>query len=338
VNVVDEAKFFGSFATSRILDYFNERTRIPQIALSIMLFGIPVYTFVWVVFLLTGISEVVTYGFLLALSWLTLAPYFIWKLEYEARIFLNKLSVVVLEKEYPEFIGKIDRLVHSPIAYICGTPFIFGVSILIFVAYSNLPTMLQIGLVIILGILFLLAGIGFWGVLSLIRVTRRLTQLRVRINPFHPDRFGGLGFVGSITIQVTLGFSTGSLVIPLALEVMIRLQSYAPILLAQVLAGVYILMIVASFLVPTFTIHSWIAKLHEDFLAPLSNRMNETAAKYISNRKAKTEKELRNLDSVYAISTKWIKKWPFDLQVIMELIASILLPIIVLLVQVIMGR
>jgi hypothetical protein len=275
----------------------------------------------------------------LAFFWLALSSYFIWKLEYIARVFFGRLGTIVVDKkDFPDFVKNFDNIVHNPKAYLCGIPFALGADILVFEVFPEIPVFAQVVMIIFLTELFLIAGIGFWGVASLIRLTQRLEQMRVDINVFHSDRFGGLGFVGSLTIQITLGFSTGSLVIPLALEATMHLQSYISILITQLLTGAYVLMIILSFLVPTFAIHSWLQKLLLDSLAPISERMKAVLNEYLLSEKTDAELRLRSLDSVYEMATGRTKQWPFDLQVILQLVGSVLLPILIALIQILLYR
>jgi len=332
-----EQMFSDEFITSRLLDYLHNKSSFPRIILSIMLFGAPTYVIAGIVFWLTGISELLSYGFLLAFFWLAIAPYAIWKGMRAAKLFFERLGTVVKDKKnFIFFVREYEHVVFSVRAYLCGIPFILGADYLVFILFPNTPLLIQLIMSIILTVLFFVAGIGFWGVITLIRLTQRLKQLDVDINPFHPDKFGGLGFVGSLAIKITLCFSTGSLVIPLGLEATMNLPSYTSASIALVLTITYVFMIIVSFAVPTFAIHSWLLQVQYKYLIPISGKMKRILNEYLLSEKPDKKKELLDVIPVYGIADR-MKEWPYDFQVIAELIGSILLPIVVTMLQLYFG-
>lgn len=178
---------------------------------------------------------------------------------------------------------------------------------------------------------------GFWGVVSLIRMGLLLKNIEVRTNPFDPDRFGGLEFVGSLCIKVTLLFSTGSLVLPLVFEAMQKVQYANAATLLYLLTGAYVSMIFISFLAPTFALHDLFVKIKRSHLSPVSQQINAVLEKCLSSGKQVEKKRFFDLISFYKEIDR-MKVWPFDLPVILKLVGSVSLPIVISLAQVNLER
>lgn len=82
----------------------------------------------------------------------------------------------------------------------------------------------------------------------------------------------------------------------------------------------------------------WLLQLQQDFLTPMSRKMEETMNEYLQSEKIDAKERLESLNSVYEIAKARIPQWPFDPQVIAELTGSIILPLIIVLIQFLIGR
>jgi len=325
--------FEHRYLTSRLIEPIHTRFRIPIILSSFLLFGLPPYLTGFLLWLFLEESTLVSYGFLLAFLWLALCPYLMWMAEDIADNFLKDFGKKVVKKEDLEnFVKWVDTTGHRGIGYLLGAPFAIGADYLSFLVFPNIHPLTRIFLMGYISLLLLLAGMGFWGVISLIRTALLLKRIEVRTNPFDPDRFGGLEFEGSLCIKVTVLFSTGSLVLPLAFEAMQKVQYGNAAMLLYLLTTVYVGMIIVSFFIPTFALHDLFVKIKRSHLSPVSQQINVALEKCLSSGTQDEKKRFFDLISFYKEIDK-MKVWPFDLPVILKLLGSVSLPIVISLVQ-----
>jgi len=283
-------------------------------------------------------STLVSYGFLLAFLWLGSCPYFLWTGENITNNFLKNLTQKALKKEeLDEFTKWVDRTAHRTAGYLLGLPFAIGADYVNFFVFPNIQPLTRIFLMIYISLLFVLAGIGFWGVLSLIRMALRLKNIQVQTNPFDPDGFGGLEFVGSLCIKVTLLFSTGSLVIPLVFGAIQQTDYANAAAIIYSLTALYVVMIFASFLAPTLALHDFFVRIRHDHLYPISEQMNKVLAECVYSENQGEKKKFFDLVSIYKEIDR-MKVWPFDLPVVLKLLGSVSLPIIISLGQLALQR
>jgi hypothetical protein len=97
------------------------------------------------------------------------------------------------------------------------------------------------------------AGMGFHGGITTVLCIRSIAkQIDFDIDPYHPDGQGGLSAVGYYAVRTTFQNSTGSLGIPLSIEIASSIGSSEPVYFG---IGLYVLLLAVSFLYPTHVVN-----------------------------------------------------------------------------------
>ena len=285
-------------------------------------------------------------SYIFALVWLTLGPYMIWY--YDEKLlpsfFSKALDIVPSPQKLKLLAEKYDKL-FSQKFWIVTVPW----TILLFIVWQySLPTLSAkagifgtrdswywIGLIGIFWI-SLLTSIGFWGVLTTLLAIKEISNEQLNIDPFHPDKLGGLSCVGYYAISTTVLFSTGSLFLPAAFQLVAEnelLVSY--VYLAVSLFSIFVLF---SFLLPTVVIHQKAKSVRDNILDKLRKDYHMLAQKIKNKHQILTNENiliylhLSYLREEY-LAYKNVKLYPFEIEIFAKLISSVVLPFVFLLIQ-----
>jgi len=172
----------------------------------------------------------------------------------------------------------------------------------------------------------LLTSIGFWGVLVTIGLIREASGRIAVINPFHEDGFGGLGRFGRLAITTTLLFSSGSLYIPLLIDVVTRGVKYNRVHYG--LLAIFVGSIAASFLVPIVLVTHRARKLQRGVLKGLSDECSYWATRSSDDIKSQI-KAIHDLELHSAYTS--LRLCPIKYDTFIKFFTSVLFPVVLLL-------
>lgn len=181
----------------------------------------------------------------------------------------------------------------------------------------------------------LLTGIGFHGALVTVSYIATLVdRTRLRIDPYHPDKLGGLSAVGYFAIRTTLLLSSGALLLPLAFELATGTPFQEPIYAAVV---VYVLVIVCSFLYPTWLVNRGAHRVRVERLDELGDEITAIQTDLSSATDhgvddVVTQLELQRLQQLYD-DYRDIRLYPLSPSIFTQLVGSVLLPLVILFVE-----
>jgi hypothetical protein len=213
--------------SSKVLDSACRKGIKNHMLASILIFGLPI-DILLSIFLTTRIDHI-SPGFLLAyvscIIWLNFGPYFIWY--YECRTmnrFFTKLNGLLTPQDIRDLNNKC-RSSFSKNYWITIMPWMFflfavyGKRFALDVAgtfgYNDYWTWLLSIPIIWIPII---AGMGTWGVVTTITTINDVVKRNLKLDPLHTDKHGGLGCIGDYAIGTTALISSGSLFIPMALQ------------------------------------------------------------------------------------------------------------------------
>ncbi|WP_254862500.1 hypothetical protein [Halovivax gelatinilyticus] len=185
----------------------------------------------------------------------------------------------------------------------------------------------------------LLTGIGFHGAFVTVGYIATLVErTRLSIDPYHPDKLGGLSAVGYFAIRTTLLLSSGALLLPLAFELAAGTPFQEPIYLAVV---VYVLVIVGSFCYPTWLVNraahaERVERLDElgDEIGSIQTDLSAASAHDVDD--VVTQLELQRLQQLYD-DYREIRLYPLSPSILTQLVGSVLLPSTILFVELVAG-
>lgn len=176
------------------------------------------------------------------------------------------------------------------------------------------------------------AGGGFVGFLSIQLLLHDFSSVKLKIDPLHPDRLGGLNSVGYGAIRTTALISTGSLLLPWGFQF---LKSGQIMIISYPLILLYIGSIALSFIYPTVRIHNRANRLRENILDKKRKELRKIKSKLSTHEKVSStadmkelilELEVQRIRSEYE-DYKQVQLYPMQVSIIARLISSIMLPI-----------
>lgn len=160
-----------------------------------------------------------------------------------------------------------------------------------------------------------------------------MTSLPLKVNPFHPDGFGGLSTISPFCIKGTMLFSSGSLLFLIAFEALTALtKSNIASSIAVVLTGGYVFLILVSFIIPTFALNRIAIDGKKTALTTIETRLHEVLNNYLDKMNNESGIKLFVLQDTYAKMNK-MKVWAFDFKIFLQLAVSLVLPIFIATVE-----
>lgn len=313
---------------------------------SIVYFGTPANLFLLTIVVLR--RDIITTDFLVAIVlgiiWLNLGGYLIWYydecvlpnfFERASELYADRERLQELQAKYDAF---FSSYYHIPVILwiLLLTGLFFGSEQYLIAnglfEPNSLLRYLYLGSVVYLACM---TGIGFIGVVTTVLVIHEIAKLEFEVDPLHPDGLGGLSTIGYYAIRTTLTFTSGSLLLPLAF---IFVRGNAPAWLIYVIVAGFMFALAVSFFYPTFIINQEAQEHREQELDRL--RKEHAQAKrdmeqYSAVEESKTQKELVKRLELQRIRKEYqdynnVRLYPFQIDIIIKLISSVLLPIVFL--------
>lgn len=283
-------------------------------------------------------------AYVIAWIWLNIGPYLIWYYDEKVlpKFFSDSIELVPDQEKLNKFASKWDNFFASKYSYF-GIPWTIIILIIVFLSLTDLPINSGIfgiedpfyWLILVFGAIEagVLMSIAFVGILTTILSIDELSKENLKIDPFHPDKLGGLSVFGEYAISTTLLASTGSFFLPIALELFLNSRMATPIIYFTV--AIFCFVILLSFLYPTYRINNKADLIRTAILEDLRK-------KYYHYKKSIDEKNHGNDLSYYLELEKLrneyqdysaVKLYPFEIEILIKLASSVILPILFLLIQ-----
>lgn len=307
---------------------------------SLLLFGCPQLILIFVIQKIIGKISLVSirsfYSLSLVLIWIALGPYLIWI--YDKKLlpsFFKKIEEIFGENETAKKLNiKYNNMFAKKYYYFCFIWAIFFIIGFFFAgdyflsleikSYSVVHYLILIN-VIWVGIL---AGIGFFGVFVTLKAINETSKKFTVLNPFHQDGVGGLNRFGSLAIGTTLLFATGSLFIPVIIDVISSISTNTFVF--YVLGILYVLAIALSFFVPIYIVNKKASRIRNNYLRKVGEELLNLIGK--NSEELLYQFKILNLRSLY-FDYKNVKLYPIELDTTLKLIFSLILPIIIILFE-----
>ena len=310
---------------------------VPAIVSSVSLF-VPV--------LLTGFVlerqyhiELLTGSSTMALAWLAVGPWLIHDAVRLSKDFLESYRNCFPSDEAWSKLYRTHMRRLSVGWMWFGVPWsLLVTNVTVVVLYPDVRGPILAWVVLSFGLLFLISGIGFWGVWALVRFVEDFTRVGVRFRPYHPDRFGGLASVGNFSARGALYFSSGAAALPLAFDIIdvsqAKSTSAAPVL-AYLLTATFVLFTLAAFVLPIGSIKRFADGERARVTEEARFRLDELVQAY-SQRSGHDEQLARQIDLCYRLECTELAKlraYPYDLRVAVELLLAIAVPVGVVVIE-----
>ncbi len=181
-------------------------------------------------------------------------------------------------------------------------------------------------------------------VIIILGVNELLTNQEIRIEPFHPDRAGGLGFVGRFSAN--LGYLIGVLGLLLSIRLIQAPADFSDERISVFVLGVvaYLLLAPTIFFAPLWAVHRAMAAYRERLLADVSAKFDAALAQLqgLSGGGADQVEEwvkgMQQLNNVRELIMDRVSIWPFSGESVRKYLGLAWSPLIPVLVPVLLER
>ncbi len=337
-----------TFATWLIKLTFPKKER--TCLLASLFFGVPALVLLTFFFIqrraeLAHDATTIFFAYL-ACFWCFVGPSFIWRQEYSnLKQFWFKLRKCSADKrdfykikslyKYSVINNKFNRIflllwwLLVMLAFLTSYDFMVG-----FGVRSPIDYWWFIQIIGVAGYAYF-TGVGFLHVIRTLKISHSIKKHKIKLNIYHPDKRGGLGFLGKFFTETCFMFASGSLYIPILLKLYdARIEGSCNYVLALIV--IYALMIGLSFAYPMYIFHKIIEKQKNGALIDIGNKLNLLIKSNFFDKHCNNsfEQTLRNrFQDVQHIVT-----WPFNIENATTVTISILLPIILTFTQILVSK
>ena len=208
--------------------------------------------------------QLFTLGVIFGLIWLAIAPLLLTTAYYTVADFFesNRTKFILEDEPFRDLRYRLLQDSGSPKYLFLSIPLsLICVWVLLNTLYATSPLPVKIWSAITFGILFFLAGMGFWGISRFNYIFNNICQLKLRFEPYNGDSFGGLTFLAQFNVKGPQYFFSGALLFPIVFDVINNLPKNE--LISLCLWGVVVLFLafgIAGFLIPQMKIKDIIAR------------------------------------------------------------------------------
>ncbi len=217
---------------------------------------------------------------------------------------------------------------------------IFVTSLVLRTIYATAPPAVLFWAAVSFGLLFFMSGSGFWGVMALVKLVRTIAKSDIIYRPYHPDRFGGMGVIGSFSVRGALYFSSGALVLPLAFEIVgASTPSGGLSSIAYLATAIFIAFVGAAFVVPIIDIKGRADAERLRVSLDARNRLHALMDAYHAQPQH-DEKLSRQADMCFQMECAELEKlreYPYDMRVLGELLLAVAVPVLLVVLEAVLS-
>ncbi len=304
----------------------------------------------WFVFIITRWEETTLYfstAYFLGVLWVIIGPllilfydgYVLPEFCVESReLIKNPDQIKELGVKYDHFFSHKWGLTVFPWMVLGALLIYFDLNFFKTVGFHGFDDVLFLFFLVFLFEALFLTGIGFTGVLTTQLFIKDFIKLDLKIDPLHPDNLGGMSIVGNYAIKTTILFSSGSLFFPFGFQLASTNSVAANCFYAMVI--LFIGFILLSFIYPTLKVNLRASEARDNKLNELRRKYHQLREENLELKKNTTQEQQlyelkrQNIRDEY-FDYQSIKLYPLDIDIIIQLSGSIILPIVFLTFEVV---
>jgi hypothetical protein len=312
-----------------------ERRGVPVLISSLIILGV-IPLLLLIVLFSDELSLFNSLAVYLVFAWFMFSRYLVYLGLRTAQESFNNFKELFLDLE--KFKRKNYQLCHnfySNKAILISLPFVLCGVYIVNNYFYNASFGLHIWLTIVIISLLLFAGIGLWNSFGALFYVANILKDDLRIDPMHPDGFGGLEPIGDFIIKATLIISTGSLIIPFALiaasEGVIGGEFR---FITLILTGLYIFIVLLSFIVPLLKLNNVAKRYKYSIIKEAVGKYDVLLKELLDNPTSENQAKIELYHGTYLVEIKKMKIWPFTGLTLIQVFGAIALPAATLILQI----
>lgn len=285
-------------------------------------------------------ASAMTLSQVMTLSWLGLGPLLIRDAVRLAARFLRSEILFSSEETAADLFASFLRRWRAGLLWFSIPWAMLVTSVVIQGMYGAAPTALRVWAVISYGSVFLLSGVGFWGVIALMRLIKDLSVADLVYRPYHPDHFGGMAAVGSFAVRGALYFSSGALALPLAFELIGASQSGSRLSsLAYIATAIFIGFVCAAFVIPISDIKERADAERVRVALEARSRLQMLTEAYrgLPTHDEKVARQVEMCFYMECAELEKLREYPYDLRVLAQFSIAVAVPIAAVLLEALLG-
>lgn len=238
-------------------------------------------------------------------------------------------TVAAVAETYDEYFSRYWWLVVAPWTLLGLLAFRLGNDFFVAQGVDDpAATIAYVGIVLYVG---LFTGLGMFAGGFMIATIRNVSKrFRIVVEPLHSDGSGGIGLIGEFVIRTTMILSTGSLAIPLLLQVASS-GGARPLIFGGIAA--YTILIGASFLYPILRVNREARTTQEEMLDETRVQIRRVedeieqlqAAEEVADELRDAYRELERLERKYQ-RYRGLQLYPVSINTMLRVGSSVLLP------------
>ncbi len=333
---------------TRLLNYFK---KIPYPLASLLIYGIPLYIYL-IINVLTNFTLTISTGTVFSgiCIFIFLIIYPITCKYWEDNTFWEfwgeiRPLVKVDEKEFQQLVNDFEKEAYGKrklisAALVIGLYLLLASLILIRnPSYSNANGFYF--LLAVMPLTLYLVTNALWDFITVMDVSRRVSQLDIQLLPLHPDEFGGISSFGEISVETAVISSQFSLFFPFLVMIFtINITSTALQLLTLGLSifffALTVVLICICYLLPSYYIYQTAKQKREVLMQESADFYNKTLKEYEEYRKTPNNDKLTEISMAMWVSIQKdnfnqldkLKVFPFSRSILSKILLSIVLPVI----------
>lgn len=303
-----------------------------------------IYLGVLLAFRWDSMPNSVVMGYICSYIWLNIGPYLIWRFDQRS---LPSFRAEVRSILVNETTGDRILLSYCQIfrrwSLLAALPWAIFNTVVWAVTSTSTDRLGVFGLsdplwwlgTLLAGWAGILTGIGFFGVILAVFATSKVSHCGILLEPLHHDNHAGLGCFGRFTIHTTVMFASGALFLPMVIAGIgpsDEMTCFVFLILAA-FSGFVIL----SFATPIYSVHTNAVKIRNKSIDDLVTKYRELSMEISSGRIADTIRSRKCEELTWLYHERWqyrhVRLYPIDVDTIMKLAVSVLLPFVLFLLN-----
>ena len=252
------------------LQTFLERFIPSSLLASVIPFALPL-TVAGIIIARSEGVKLLTRGVVFALVWLAIAPWLVTGAHRTVARFFddNRDKFVMTDEPFHALKARMMRELESPKYLVVSIPFtLLCVWVLLSSIYATSPPLVRVWAAVTFSVLFMVAGVGFWGILRFNYIFGEVCKQELKFDPYHADGFGGLAFLGQFNVKGPQYFFSGALIFPIVFEIVTSLPKDEIVSLGLWGAvAVFVAFGITGFFVPQMKIKDIIARSKDENLS-----------------------------------------------------------------------
>lgn len=281
------------------------------------------------------------YSILLIILWIAVSPHLVYFAGRGLTRYLERIRLAMEEQDWEEYREFSIRCFYSNKALIIVP--ILGVVLLAPVIHrlweSGADPSKWYFECSLIAILAIHASLGFWGLLTTNFILGKIADYPLNLDPGHLDKYGGLRCISRFLVSSSVLFYSGSLAIPYAVRLTSSAGGQLGVFLGGLALATFVGFGIANFIHGVVKVRDKVFEEKLKLSNDLGAKMDEMLEPLCSTKEPDLAQVIRPwvYSQLVAKEVETMRTYPYDWRTITELTVSAMIPILVFVLDYLMG-